>query len=108
MKTGILISKGLIGRDTSTCLGLAGCDKLHCDGLERLGEGLHGAEMGKAWLNGLDLHGGADRSLSSVEMSCSVSSDLLSRLVDLGSSSSSVDVAVSTGLRGEWGLDGTL
>lgn len=103
MNSGILSSKGLIGRDTSICLGLAGCDKLHCDGLARWGEGLHGAEMDKAWLNGLDLRGAAGRSLSSVEMSC-----FWSRLGDMGISSSSVDATISTGLRGERGLDGTL
>lgn len=88
-----------MGRDTSTCLGLAGCDELHCGGLARRRAGLHGAEMDEAWLNGLDLQGAAERSLSSVEMSCSVSSDS-------GVSSSSVDVAA--GLRGERGPDETL
>lgn len=107
LKIGNLMSKGLMGRDTSTCLGLAGCDELHRDGLARLREGLHGAEMDQAWLNGLDLRGAAQRSLSSVEMS---SSESRSRHGDLGTSSSSVVcVTVSAGLRGGGqGLDGTL
>lgn len=108
LKNGILKSKGLMGRVTSTCPGLAGCDKLQCDGLASLWDGLHGAEMDKAWLNVLDLQGAAERSLSSVEMSCFVSSDSRSRIGDLGISSSSVDVATSMGLRGERGLDGEL
>lgn len=91
-----------MGRDTSTCLGLAGCDKLRRDGSVSLRKGLHGAEMDEAWLNGLDLQGAAERSLSSVETSRSVSSGSRSRLGDLGISSSSVDAAISTGInRGE-------
>lgn len=103
------MSKGLMGRDMSTCLGLAGCDKLHCDeSLATLREGLHGAEMDKAWLNGVDLRGAAHRSVSSVEMSCSVLSKSRSRRGDLETSSSSVDMTISAGLRGgERGLDGT-